>query len=381
MAMRPLSPERRRERGFTLIELLLSVAITTLIMGATFSAMNDAMRMNDSAIMLTNMNYGLRTGMDIVVRDLLQVGQGLPSGRVIHIPSGAGSAAIRLPGPSGTNYQLANATELTAVIPGPGLGPVVNGQATDMMITIAADSAFDQRLLTAVAADGTSMTVWNGAANLGGAVITDGGPDDVAPGDLMMLTKGSGSALVQVTGVAGQTVTFADGDSLNLNQAGAAEGTVAVLRATAPADVLANPAPNPPVVTMVATRIRMITYYLDVTTDPRRPRLVRRINNGHPTNFDNDLGTAVAFDVENLAISYDLADDAGSPANVRMDASDLDGTGACTPDPCSPNQIRKVNVVLAGRSRLPLRNTRDFLRNTLTTQVSLRSLAFVDRYR
>jgi hypothetical protein len=258
---------------------------------------------------------------------------------------------------------------------------VVNGQATDMMITIAADSAFDQRLLTAVAADGTSMTVWNGAANLGGAVITDGGPDDVAPGDLMMLTKGSGSALVQVTGVAGQTVTFADGDSLNLNQAGAAEGTVAVLRATAPADVLANPAPNPPVVTMVATRIRMITYYLDVTTDPRRPRLVRRINNGHPTNFDNDLGTAVAFDVENLAISYDLADDAGSPANVRMDASDLDGTGACTPDPCSPNQIRKVNVVLAGRSRLPLRNTRDFLRNTLTTQVSLRSLAFVDRYR
>jgi prepilin-type N-terminal cleavage/methylation domain-containing protein len=382
--MRPvasaLSAGRRREHGFTLIELLISVAVTTLVLGATFAAMNDAMRTSDGAIMLTNMNYGLRTSMDIVVRDLLQVGQGLPSGRVIHLPSGNGSSPIRLPGPRGTNYQLAGATELTAVTPGPGLGPVFNGQATDMIITIAADSAFDQRLLTALAADGRSMTVWNGSADLGGANITDGGPDDVSPGDLMMLTKGSLSALVQVTAVNGQVVTFADGDSLNLNQSGAADGTVAVLRASAPADVLANPAPNPPVVTTAATRIRMVTYYMDVTTDPTRPRLVRRMNNGDPTTFNNDLGTAVAFDIENLQISYDLAGGA-NPSNVRMDASDLDGSGACSPDECSPNMIRKINVALSGRSKLPLKNTRDFLHNTLHTQVSLRSLAFVDRYR
>ena len=31
-----------------------------------------------------------------------------------------------------------------------------------------------------------------------------------------------------------------------------------------------------------ATRIRMISYYIDNVTDPERPRLVRRINNGHP---------------------------------------------------------------------------------------------------
>jgi len=119
-----------------------------------------------------------------------------------------------------------------------------------------------------------------------------------------------------------------------------------------------------------------------VTTDPRRPRLIRRMNNGHPTNFDNALGTVVAFDVENLQISYDLTDGVNRTlTNVRMDDADLDGSGRCNPRACSPNQVRKVNFVLTGRTRLPLRSTRQFAHKTLVTQVSLRSLAFVDRYR
>ena len=136
----------------------------------------------------------------------------------------------------------------------------------------------------------------------------------------------------------------------------------------------------------MATRIRLITYYLDVTTDPRRPRLVRRINNGSgltaATTFDNGLGTVVAFDIENFTISYDLVapDGVNNPTNVRMTDADLDGSGACAPDPCSPNQIRKVNFVLAGRSSRPMRGTNQFFRNRLSTQVSLRSLSFVDRY-
>ena len=64
-----------------------------------------------------------------------------------------------------------------------------------------------------------------------------------------------------------------------------------------------------------------------------------------------------------------------------MDDADLDGSGRCNPRACSPNQIRKVNFVLTGRTRLPLRSTRQFSHKTLVTQVSLRSLAFVDRYR
>ncbi len=368
------------EHGFTLVELLVSMAITTIILGTTLSLMNDAVKATDAAVQLTHMNNGLRTSMDLVVRDLLQVGQGLPPGHVIQIPSGDGAQPIRLPGPPGTNYQLAGAIELPAVVPGPGLGPTIDGQPTDMMTTLAADSAFDHVPLTALAADGSSITV--AGADLGGTNITDGGPDDIRPGDLLMLSRGgTNNTLVEVTRVAGQTVSFDAGDSLNLNQSGAAAGNAAFLYnlgGAAPDDE-----PNPPAAPTIdtdASRIRMISYYIDGATDPRHPRLVRRINNGDPLDFDNTLGTAVAFDVENLQITYDLANSSTNPANVRMVAADLEGTGVCAPDECHENQIRKVNVLLAVRSRSAIKNAQSFLRNRLLTQVSLRSMAFRDRY-
>jgi prepilin-type N-terminal cleavage/methylation domain-containing protein len=385
------------ERGFTLVELLVTMAITTVILGATMAAMNDTVKVTDSAIQLTDMNTALRTSMDLVVRDLLQVGQGLPSGNVVQLPSGAGSAAILMPAPPGMTYYLGAlgpATErvptltavppgaglgppwLSAVIVGPGMGPVVNGQPTDMIVTLAGDSAFDSIRLISLPASGKNMTVWNGPNASHGANITNGGADDIHDGDMIVLSRGSVSALVQVTSVNGQSVHFDDGDTLNVNQSGADAGTVAELRATPP-DVYKppNPAPNPappPVLGTEATRIRMISYYIDATTDPRRPRLVRRIN--------NQPGTAVAFDIENFQVSYDLADGVTNPANVRMVAADLNGAGRCAPNACSPNQIRKVNVMLSARTKTVMKGTQQYLRSRLLTQVSLRSLAFVDRY-
>lgn len=412
----PQSTGPSRQAGFSLVELLVTMAITTVILGATMTAMGNAIRATDTAIMLTALNNGLRTSMDLVVRDMLQVGQGLPSGNTILIPTAAGSLAIKMPGPPTVQYYLgavgaapeilpiltatapaggANPPALSAVIPGPGMGPVVNGAATDMIITVMADSAFEHIRLgclvptanctTGLAANGTSMQVWNGPTPTGvsltsnhGANITNGGADDIHAGDLIMLTRDSFSALVQVTAVAGQIVTFAAADSMNLNQQGAGDGTAKELAGPLPSqDVYTVPVPMPnpqplPIISTEATRIRMISYYIDATTDPQRPRLVRRIN--------NMPGTAVAFDVENLQITYDLVDGVTNPANVRMVAADLNGTGRCAPNKCSPNQIRKVNILISGRSKVPMKGTRQYLRNRLLTQVSLRSLAFVDRY-
>jgi hypothetical protein len=54
--------------------------------------------------------------------------------------------------------------------------------------------------------------------------------------------------------------------------------------------------------------------------------------------------------------------------------------GSCAPSACSPNQIRKANVSLAIRSEQ--RNKQSgYYHNTLFTQVAMRSLSFVDRYR
>ena len=357
--------------------------------------------------------------MDLMVRDLLQVGQGLPAGRVILAAERRRLVPIQLPGPEGTNYQLDGPSfcpprrripdtlceDITAVVPGPGRGPVmVDGEpATDMITTLAADSAFESVTLRTFAADGRSITVplpgvtVVGAANPlhpSGHNISDG---PASPATTFVLAISSCSrrarqrpgAGVQRRGPGAQLCRR----RLVEPESGAAggDGTAGELRNTAPRDDLTrSPTAGAPCaalpaacdfVTTVATRIRMISYYIDNVTDPHRPRLVRRMNNGVWNSFDNMPGTAVAFDIEGLQISYDLADGLNNPSNVRMDDDDLDGGSVKCPTSCSPNQIRKVNILLSARSRLPRRSTQQFFHHTLVTQVSLRSLAFVDRYR
>jgi len=368
----PLSDPRPRRRsgiasgaGYSLVELIVATGVMTLVMGATMAGLSDALKANDTVLMVTGMNGSIRAGMDLVVRDLLQVGSGLPPGHVILTPSGPDASLIKLPGPPGSSFtNSAGDTELAAVIPRPSRGPTINGVATDAITILTADNTFTDVGLTAV----TSTSV-----DVVASVDIGSGPDRVTPGQLMMVTKGSATTLVQVTAVNASTrrITFAASDSLNLNQTTAGlDGNLAAVNAAAPANTPAN--------TRI-TRVRMISYYLDATS-PDHPRLVRRINNGNPTSFDNTLGTAVALDIENLQFTYDLNDGSTNPANVRFTTADLDGSGACAPDPCAANQVRKINILLTGRSSNAANPTARIYRNTLTSQVSLRGMAFVNEY-
>jgi hypothetical protein len=374
------------EAGYSIIELLIAMGITTAIMGATLGGLGDVMRSNDMVVRITTMNNGLRAGMDLMTRDLLQAGAGLPKGHVISTPSGAG-VLIKRPGPPGTACTIGTACtnvaapNISAVIPGYGLGPVINGTATDIITILTADNNFVEVGLTAMTS--TSVTVV-ASVNIGT------GMDRVIPGQLMMVLKGSNTTLVQVTAVSAGTrqITFATSDSLNLNQTAAGVvGNLATLNTQAPA--LAAGAAAAAAATRI-TRVRMISYYLDNTTSPGRPRLVRRINNGHESTpglgapaFDNTLGTAVALDMENLRFTYDLTDGATNPGAVRFIAADLTTGGACAPGACFPTQIRKVNVMLSARSdnatTAPHTPSRAY-RNTLNSQVALRGMALVNEY-
>jgi type II secretory pathway pseudopilin PulG len=361
---------QRGDAGYSLVELLVSMGITVVIVGTTMMAMNNALRAAETAQMVTSVNGTLRTSMDLMVRDLLQVAAGLPPGHTLSIPSGANSARVLLPGPpigndgADTDFETEDtATTLSAVIPGPGLGPVVNGVATDIVTVLMADNTFGDVAITAA----TSTTV-----DVTAAVNIATGVDRIVPGQLMMVEKGSTALLLQVTAVdtGNRRLSFDDTDSLNLNQPIAAAGSLAALNAQAPAN-------TPSAVSL--TRVRMISYYIDAR-NPDHPRLVRRVNNGHPTDFDNTLGTAVAVDVENLQVSYDLADANANASNVRFVAADLTTSGACNPVACSVNQIRKMNITLTGRSQRPATVSREYFRNAVSTQVSLRGMAFVDEY-
>lgn len=367
-----LSTHRAGDRGFSLIELLIAMGLTMGVLAVTMSGLSDAIRANDMVVNVTTMNNGLRLAMDLMVRDLLQTGSGLSKGHVIQIPSGG--ALIRRPGPPGSSPAIYTrpATEIAmpAVIPGAGLGPTINGAATDIITILTADNNFTDVPLAAVATNYVDVTA---ATNLN----MPGFPGDrVIEGQLLMVIKGVVTTLVQVTSVnaAARRITFAAGDSLNLNQSGGGIlGSMATLNATAPTGAAAAAATR-------ITRIRMISYYLDNTTTPGTPRLVRRINNGHETTFNNNLGTAVAIDIENLQFSYDINDGRANPGAVEFIAADLLATGPCNPDPCSPTQIRKVNVTMTARSQNVNKPNARVFRNTLNSQIALRGMALVNDY-
>ena len=366
MSKRPTRCRRlASSAGYSLVELMIAMGLVTLIMGATLGGLANVVSGNEHVMMLSNMNGQLRSGLDLMVRDFLQVGSGLPASHAMSIPNGAGSVAVRIPGPVGTAFTTDTGDlTLPAVIPKPGLGPSIGGVATDVVSILMADNAFLDQALTAVAA--TSVTVAAGPE-----LAT--GPDRVTPGQLMLISKGSFNTLVQVTAVDTNTrvLTFADGDSLRLNQSAAAAGTLPFLNAQDPVNAAAS--------TRIS-RLRMITYYLDTSVSAVHPRLMRRVNNGDPLTFNNALGTSVALDVIDMQIAYDISNGSGNPGNVEMVAADIDGTGACSPNACAETQIRKVNIQLT--AQVEDRTTQlSFLHNTLTSQVSLRSMAFVDRYR
>jgi len=366
------------------------------------AGLSDAMRANDTVVNVTSMNNGLRTGMDMMIRDMLQVGSGLPPGHSIQIP--CCSTRVNLPGPPGPTRQTSlGDTEIYAVMQGTKLGPLVNQNGTttctvegpdcvktDTLLTIAADSTFRDVPLKARDVNGTWIDVaLKGLDNIAGNAddINIGtGPDRVVAGQLIMLEKGSYTVLLQVTDVNPTTgrVYFADGDSLALNKHTANTGSVAGTNG------LNNWAPSPDVVPettpvvrttlhTTATRVRMITYYIDAT-DPVHPKLVRRLNNGHQTTFNNNSGNVVAFDVENLKISFDMADGKTNPAGVTFVAADYASGGPCDGADCSPTQVRKMTITLTGRSKKKLTGLNRFFHNTLTTQIALRGMAFVNDY-
>lgn len=335
------------ERGFSAAEVLIATALSLIVLAGAMGALNDAMSINEKTRLTVDLEQNLRAGTNLIVRDFIQVGWGIPTGG-IPIPSGGGSTAVVRPGPPGTSYTFAGALTISAVNPGAGLGPTGNGRPTDIVNLLIADNILplNQTPLDWIGPNGMSVRVNNGTPITG---VTN----PIVAGDLIAFSNALGNTMQCVTRVSGQVLYFDAGDSLNLNQPGASQGSI---------NQIQSGGVFPPT---TATRIYMVTYYLDTTTDPEMPRLIRRINdriNGRP-------GEVVALVLEDLQLSYDLVDGVTNPTNVKNPTA-----------PNSPNQIRKVNIFVSGRSSGLLKESQDYLRRNLTTQVSLRSLTFIDRY-
>ncbi len=330
------------QQGFSLVEILMVLLITSLILAGTANFFKSAMQLNESSTLKSDADHNFRAAMNLMSRDLMQAGQGIPTGGV-PIPTGTGILAIVRPGPAGSNLTFPSGnTTIPSVTPGDALGTTVLGQTTDMITVLYADNTLDLSSvpLQAIATDGSTMTV--------DASIPITGNNGIAVGDLILFNNALGYAMQMVTSTNGtQTVTMATGDSMNWNQRSAPQGTILQLMSGG-----AFP-------TTTATRVWMISYHIDTTADPDLPRLMRQINNHTPR--------VVAVGIENLQVSYDLVDGSTNPTNVS--------------NTTTPNLIRKANLFLAVRSAGTNSQTGEIFRTNLRTQISFRSLAFVDRYR
>ena len=337
----------REERGLSLVEVMVTLVITLVVLAGSFRAVDDVRKAVEIGALVSENNQSLRAAVIQITRDVMQTGRELPNAG-IPVPSGAGSAALRRPAPPNVTLTFPTAWGvLPSVCPGSGLGPTINDVATDLITVLYADPTIDlnQWPLTAVATNGATMTVDS-------RTPIDGATNGLRPGDLIWFTNAVGNAIQTVTGVSGQGVGFASdaSDTFGLNARTAAQGTILQIR---------SGATFPPT---SATRVLMVSYYIDTATVAGQMRLMRRVGFGTPR--------LVGMGIENLQATYDIVDGTTNPTN-RADAV----------SPNTPSQIRKLNLFVAEQSSTAFSATRRLLRSSVATQVSMRSMSFVDRYR
>ena len=388
---------KKNQAGFTLIEMMITMGLTLIIMGSTLAAMNNAMRASELATLTTNMNQGLRTAMDIIVRDMLQVGQGLPSGRTIDIPNGAGAtrgqdararpAARRAPtSPRHARCRRARPKSPPS-FPEPGAGPTINGVADrrdhdgprrrrvpehDQRLRRQPDGADRDHVH-----DGRSRGRHQQRRRRRPAPRR---PDHAAEGDQ------HDAGADHVASTASRRPRFAVNDSLNLNQTAAAFGTLTnTAHRARPKDIAADVNASG-FVPSTATRIRMVSYYIDAVDRPGAPaagaahqqRQLRHLCD-RLQQPRGDGGRLRRREPADLPTTWSTA--STNPSEVKINA----------PIWRARRRLRSQRVLAEpdpqdqrddhGRSRTPMRQTRQYFRNTLTTQVSLRSMSFMDRYK
>lgn len=343
-------------RGFGLTEFLVSTAAGLVLLSAALVLFRQGLGLGDAALRKADLLQNARVAVNMISRDLTTAGTGMPNAGV-PLPGGSGAvSAVFACDVTGICYISANAFptgRLYALNPGDGLGPSIEGVATDI-VTIAyrdPSSTIDQYPLAGISAEGDQIQL----DPLTSPPVNDP-VNGIVNGDVLIVCNANGCAAGTVTSTdaAANTVSMAAGDCLHFNQPAAGFGNI---------KNLASPGGSGAYPQTSAFRVLVITYFIDAATQPGTPRLMRQVN-GLPA-------VPVAENIENLQLSYDTFDENTLIATVNL--ADAGGV---------PNQIRKVNVSVTSRGLAATGGGRSrYDRITLATSVSPRNLSFRDEYK
>jgi prepilin-type N-terminal cleavage/methylation domain-containing protein len=375
----------KKQAGFTLIEFSVAMAVTMVAMLATVMAFRTATFSNQNVSQREDMADNIRAGMNLLEQDLIMTGMGVPTGG-ISIPTFAATAActggtsnLNRPVPTGTAKFPTCNTTLPSIEPGNAMGPLITAPDatsltnTDIITIVYVDNTASSTTTIvgmnaqpingtscpngSIAATGSSVTFDSNCFNL---TSLQASGVQINPGDLIMFSNTNGNALQVVTSVSGQTLNFASGDAYGLNQITSANGgTIKYLQnsttnATTGVTTYLGTYPL-----TLATRIWMVSYWLDNVTDPIHVRLDRALNFNAPQPVGETL--------ENLQFTFNFND--GIAVNETS-----------VPTGYSESQIRSVNLYMSTRSTSILNQNKTYARENFQTQLSLRSMAYVNRY-
>jgi prepilin-type N-terminal cleavage/methylation domain-containing protein len=372
----------KREAGFTLIEVMVATAIMIVILAATVSALTDAVRATQAVTLMADTQENLRAGMNYVVRDISQAGEGIPNTGVTIPSSGVNWPATGIKfSTSGTNW-----TALPAISPGYRLGPTTgtSGNATDVVTIVYADNTLLDTTFTPahwlnefpvnlaascpnglISTSGTAPSITVTAKFDGtNCVNINTGNTGLAIGDLILLqnnasTCGGGNSVVS----SAACDSSAPGSSMALRVVTAINtGTNTITMA--PGDAFGLNGGAIPTGTITASRLWMITYYIN-NSNTARPQLMREVNlNG---------AYAVGDVLENLQVFYDIVSPGSNPPSLA--AEELENpTFAQLP------YIRDAYIFLFARSENKFLMNSNYVRNNLESVVSVRGLSFYNEY-
>jgi prepilin-type N-terminal cleavage/methylation domain-containing protein len=409
------------KRGFTLLEMMISLALGLLVVASAVKLYSQGVDATWVISQRAEMQQDLRAAEDLLFRDISLAGSGLTSltGESVPLPTAVSglpiygcSAGPVCPPNGGVAYPCVGAgcttPALYPIMPGFGLGikPPGSPTASDIITVVYSDNTLALNCYSGSAAAAGGPTAANNAISFSptGNVLTFTAPvspppagcvlppglaypqalnncvNGLQPGDVILVGPNSSSnaAVGEVTTVTPApscaaaapgdeyVVAFANGDTLNMNQAGAVNDLTALNPKAGTGGQVAN---------LVANRIFVITYYLKNIPDPTGvttgTTILYRQVNGQPA-------VPLADNIAALQFTYDTYDASGDLLNATGDGGEALGI--------SPNQIRKINILhltihsqLSG-TRSSLMATSGYQSFDVQTSISARNLSYNNRY-
>jgi prepilin-type N-terminal cleavage/methylation domain-containing protein len=353
-----------KERGFSLIELLIVMVVGGIVLGAATMAFKDGTDASNMAAGREDALESARGALNLIAKDVSMAGAGLPTGGLA-LPYGAGASAslISCPQtgscylsgndyPSGTVNNAAVSNYMYGLIPAPARGIQVGSSSATIPATGATPDGITVIYEDFSCQDGYTASFPNNTGGSISAVTVPAGcptilsPTGIQVGDLILLTNPVGSAVGEVTGIAGggSTIDFANSDPLEINQSGAPNGNIKYLTSVS---------------SVTAARIWAVSYFIDVQNG-QPPRLMRQVS--------GQTAVPVADNIIGMNFTYDLCDGTNGPNCATV--SDPIAQGY------SPNNIYKVNIELMAQSTGTFKSQS----TALTTSVMTRNLSYKNRY-